>query len=249
VGRVGVAESSSARLAWALDPLARVTALPAVVTVRPGAPLMLAGTLDAGTPTAVDPPLTSGDCAPWLSALEAHFAGDPLLMAAALPAGDTLPRLGLLDFAGLLGEVDVLVAGSGAPAPSEPLGVCDTTDAWNWGDPDRPWRPCGAFLSLRGARGALEATGGAGQGVLVVEGDFTLRGDARFYGLVLATGGLRLEDDAELAGMALAGGGVYLAAGARLSASACWAARALAAQRGTLGRLRPLPGVGKVGPL
>jgi hypothetical protein len=248
-GRVGVAASHTATLAWALDPLARVVAMRGVVTVGFGSPLGLDGIVDASMPEAVEPPLAGSDCAPWVSALEAHYLSDPLATVAMLDPVDSLPRLGLLEFASLLTEAEVDVAGGGTPSPVEALGACSPSDSWNWGDPDHPWRPCGAHLPLRGAAGPLLVSGGVGQVLLVVDGDLTLDGGARLFGVVVASGMLRVEGGASLEGLALAAGGVHVAAGARIRGSACWAARALAAQRATLGRLRPLPGVGAIGPL
>jgi hypothetical protein len=90
---------------------------------------------------------------------------------------------------------------------------------------------------------------GAGQGVLAVDGDLVLATGARFFGLVLATGTLRVEDGASLTGMAVAHGGASVATTGRIHGSACWATRALAAHRSTLGRLRSVPGVGRLGPI
>ena len=249
VGRVGVAESHAARLAWALDPLARVVALRGAVTVGAGSPVIVAGTLDASAPAAVLPPLNPADCALWTSAFEAHYLADPLLPVATLDAVDTLPRLGLVDFRSLLGEVDDLVAVGGSPAPVETMGACAVSEPWNWGDPERPWRPCGRQVPLRGSAASLQVRGGVGQALLVVDGDLTLADGARLFGLVVASGMLRVQDGASLEGLALAAGGVHVASGGRIRGSACWAARALAAQRATLGRLRRVPGVGWIGPL
>ena len=249
VGRVGVAESHAARLAWALDPLARVVVLRGAVTIGAGSPVTLAGTLDASAPAAVEPPLTPADCAPWTSALEARYLADPLAAVATLDAADTLPRLGLVDFTSLLAEVEDLAAVSGTPGPVEAMGACAVSEPWNWGDPERPWRPCGPHVPLRGSAASLQVSGGVGQALLVVDGDLTLADGARLFGLVVASGMLRVQDGASLEGLALAAGGVHVASGGRIRGSACWAARALAAQRASLGRLRRVPGVGSIGPL
>jgi hypothetical protein len=249
VGRVGVTEGRSARLAWALDPLERVTSLRAAVSVGAGAPVIVAGSLETADAWAASPPLSTADCAPWAPALEDRYLADPLAAVAVQLGADTLPSLGLLSFGQLLDRVESSVTGTGTPAPTDSLGACATSDPWNWGDPDRPWRPCGDHLALRGARGSIDVVGGVGQGVLVVGGDVTLRGGARFYGLVVASGALRVEDGATLHGMALVRGGLFVASPARIQASACWAVRVLAAQRPTLGRLLEVPGVGWIGPL
>lgn len=95
----------------------------------------------------------------------------------------------------------------------------------------------------------MTLTGGVGQVVLVVDGDLTLAAGTRLYGLVLTSGLLRVESGASLEGMAIAAGGVLIEAAGSVRASACWAARALAHQRATVGGLRPLPGTGLIGPL
>jgi hypothetical protein len=248
VGSVGAAHERTARLAWALDPLERVTLLHGAVTVGPGVTVSIAGVVDASGPADAPPPLSAGDCARWNAALAARYASTPLQPIAAFEGADTLPHLGRLDFADLLSAASIDVPGTGAPEPVDPGGVCVTSDPWNWGDPERRWRPCGDHLPLRRSSSALRVSAGVGQVMLVVDGDVTLESGARVYGLVVASGALRLEAGAELVGMALAAGGLTVAPAAELRASACWAARALAAQRATLGGLRALPGSGIIGP-
>jgi len=248
VGRVGSTEARSARLAWAPDPLGTITTLHGVLTVGPASSVRLSGSVDAASPTSMEPPHTSADCDPWLAGLQAHYASEPLAAVATYAPADSLLRLGLLDIATMLGEMDVHLSGAGIASPVESLGVCSTAVAWNWGDPERPWGPCGAYMALRGSTGSVSMSG-VGQGLLVVDGDFELAGGARFFGLVLATGTLSVEDGASLTGMAIATGGVSVAAMGSVHGSACWAARALASQRATLGRLRPVPGVGNLGPI
>jgi hypothetical protein len=246
-GSVGTAEARTARLAWALDPLTRILALPGAVTVAVSAPVELAGSVEMGRLTVVDPPMDPTDC-PWMTQLDAHYALEPLFPVAALTA-DTLPSLGVLGFPELLDAVDVLVGGTVSPSPVEALGTCVVMEPSNWGDPDRPWRPCAAHLALRKSLGSLRVIGGTGQGVLVVDGDLVLDEGARFHGLVLARGALRVEGGAELVGMAVATGGAHIGPGGGVRASACWATRALAANRSRLGRMRPIPGQAVLGPL
>ncbi|HSH74321.1 MAG TPA: hypothetical protein VLA09_01340, partial [Longimicrobiales bacterium] len=86
-------------------------------------------------------------------------------------------------------------------------------------------------------------------GLLLVNGDLTLTEGVHFHGLALVRGRLLVEGGASFEGLAVAQGGAEVAADGRVRASACWAVRALEAQRGTLGRLIPVPGVGEIGPL
>lgn len=239
----------TARLAWSLDPLTRVVSVDAVVSVAPAAPLTLGGTLDASAPAAVEPPMEAWACDPWVADLVARYAAAPLGVVGPLPDSAAAPALGLLDLEALLTLAPVTVAGTGTPAPTESAGSCVVDEPWGWGDPDRPWRPCGNHLPMRAATGDLTVSGGAGQGLLVVEGDLTVRDGARFYGLIVAGGVLRLAAGATLEGMALAAGGLFTDPGTTLRGSGCWAVRALAAQGDALGGLVPLAGVGRLGPL
>jgi len=248
-GRSGSAEMRTARLVWALEPVQRILELRGAVTVGSGAPAVVLGELDAAAPAAVEPPLDASDCASWVGPMDAHYAAAPLAPTARLDAADTLPGLGQLDFAELLAATSLSVGGGGTPAPVEAAGMCVPSEPWNWGDPERPWRPCGAYVPLRGAEGDVTIVGGVGQAVLVADGDVTLGADARFYGLVVSRGALRLESGTQLVGLAVALGGVYIAAGARFQASACWAAHTLAPQRTSLGRPRVVSGTGRLGPL
>ena len=242
-------ETRTAVLAWALDPLQRVSELSAAVSGRSGALWQIDGEVDASDPTRVEPPLDVAACAPWLGELEARYAASPL--DAIGVAADTVggPGLGIIDFRALTAAAAVGVAGSGTPTPVERLGSCALDEPWGWGDPDDPTGPCGPHLPLRSADGNLTVDGGVGQGVLVVGGDLTLTSGARFHGLVLSRGMLRLEGAATLEGLAIALAGAQVASGSRVRASACWAVRALAAQRAVLGGLRVVPGVGPIGPL
>ncbi|NIM52564.1 MAG: hypothetical protein GTN62_08120 [Gemmatimonadales bacterium] len=67
-------------------------------------------------------------------------------------------------------------------------GACDASDASNWGDPDDPDGPCGGYFPLVYASGDITLHGGRGQGLLVVDGDLSVRGGFRFYGAVVVAG-------------------------------------------------------------
>lgn len=70
------------------------------------------------------------------------------------------------------------------PTPVVAAGTCDRTAPGNWGEPGGTG-PCAEFAPLIWGRGDLELRGGAGQGVLLVDGDLTLSGGARFDGVIL----------------------------------------------------------------
>ena len=62
---------------------------------------------------------------------------------------------------------------------------CDTTAADNWGDPTRATLCANRFVIVH-ALDDLVIDGGAGQGVILGEGDVELRNGAQFFGLILA---------------------------------------------------------------
>ncbi len=68
---------------------------------------------------------------------------------------------------------------------SAPLAHCDTAASDNWGDPSRA-TPCANRFVIIHALGDLVIDGGAGQGIILGEGDVELRNGAHFFGLILA---------------------------------------------------------------
>ncbi len=88
-----------------------------------------------------------------------------------------------------------------AAAPVVIAGACDTTVATNWGDPSGTG-PCRWRAPLVHAAGSVQLRGGRGQGTLLVDGDLTVSGGARFEGVVVVRDDLRTGP----------GGGVILGA-------------------------------------
>jgi hypothetical protein len=70
--------------------------------------------------------------------------------------------------------------------------VCSTGVITNWGDPEFGG-PCKSYFPVIYAPNGLQITGGFGQGILLVNGDLTVSGGARFYGPVIVKGYLRTE--------------------------------------------------------
>lgn len=68
-----------------------------------------------------------------------------------------------------------------------PDGSCNTSDVNNWGDPTRstPARACESFFPVLYAPGDLHVTGGAGQGILLVNGNLKVTGGFKFFGPVI----------------------------------------------------------------
>src|SRR6266480_2068325 len=64
----------------------------------------------------------------------------------------------------------------------------------NWGDPHRaaPAGACESYFPTIHVLGDLKVTTGRGQGVLLVDGNFTMAGNFAFTGMVIARGGLKM---------------------------------------------------------
>jgi len=227
----------SLRLVWLVDPVARMAAMDAVVLRGPGAPPSGGGVLPHGSVS--EPFGVRAACAAW-----AEGAAGAAETERALSAPDSVPLLpaplrpsisglglGLLAPPDLLAAAVPVPAGSVTPEPLERLGACLPDEPTNWGDPDRPDRPCGGHLPLVGSTGDLTVSGGVGQGVLVVDGALAMEGDVRFYGVVIATGPVRIGAGASIVGRVQTGGGVQVDPGGSVAGSVCRATRSLAALR------------------
>jgi hypothetical protein len=181
-------------------------------------------------------------------------AGAPIgVSGSVLP--DTVPPLatipsadvGRLTFAELLDAADS-VGPSGTPGPVETGGLCEMGDPWNWGDPDRPYRPCGAELVLKGSPVSMVIAGGTGQGVFVVDGDLRIHSGGSLHGLVIASGRVDVEGGSTIQGRIVAFGGLGVEAGSVVAGSASEAEQALRGVRSRLGRAVPLHPARRLGP-
>ena len=157
-------------------------------------------------------------------------ARDPDLADSTALAG--LGPLGLADLAALADRTE---AGAVVAAPRVAAGECDTGVAGNWGDPADPAAPCGGYFPLIFAPGDL-ALSGAGQGVLVVQGDLALEPGAVFHGAVLVTGRVTVPEGAIVSG-AVRAGGASVAGAVRFDP--CALGRALGSAPGLDRPLRP----------
>lgn len=146
---------------------------------------------------------------------------------AALPK--TSERFGQVDRSFLATIGRQLANSELSPAPIiDAHGECDASAQANLGDPLRLLgsdSPCFAFFPLVHAEGDLRLSGGAGQGMLVVDGSLTLAEGARFTGVLLVRGTARLEGHARLDGIVLADR-VSLAGESEVRYSACAVAKA-----------------------
>jgi hypothetical protein len=97
----------------------------------------------------------------------------------------------LVTFAQIEGK-DVTSVGSFngiSPSVTGSPAQCNTAVLLNWGDPDNPTAPCGAYFPLIYRNGAMTIqSNSVGQGILLVEGNLEMRGGFRFYGIVIVQG-------------------------------------------------------------
>jgi hypothetical protein len=234
------------RMVWVLDPVTRLRALPATVSVGAEAVISVAGTL--ASRGLVEEQADEADrdmsasCTSWW---------DEWTDPASAPMGVALApdsALGPLSFAPLLQAVVSPDGMRATPEARIAAGACDTSGGENWGDPTTTGPPCGSYFGLVGGEGLLSMVGGVGQGVLVVNGDVELSEDAHFFGLIIASGTLRLGGGAILEGFALALGGVQIASGAEVRRSVCRGLRALDGVRDRLPKSLQLHGALDYGP-
>lgn len=81
------------------------------------------------------------------------------------------------------------VMSGGVLGPKVVNGACDKANSYNWGDPGRT-TVCANYFPVIWGKGNLSITGGAGQGILIVDGDLIASGGATFHGPVLVRGRL-----------------------------------------------------------
>jgi hypothetical protein len=84
--------------------------------------------------------------------------------------------------------VHVLPGGDLRVQADESNGICVTSNPNNWGDPFNSGGACGDHFPAVYSEGDLQVYGGQGQGVLVVEGDLTVSGGFRYFGIVIVLG-------------------------------------------------------------
>jgi hypothetical protein len=186
---------------------------------------------DDARPAAVAPSLALVDVS---SCAEPHcLIGSPPASADSLAAdAATYERFGpfsrdSLALAGRQLGADALLA---PPWPSlDGGGECDAARLDNLGDPGATLgagAPCNDYFPLVHASGNMRLQGGAGEGMLIVDGNLTIAGGATFSGVVAVRGVLEITELSELRGTALASR-VIVHDGARVRYSSCAVERAL----------------------
>ena len=159
---------------------------------------------------------------------------------------ETFTEFGSVDWNDLIAMADVFPpAGNLDIAPRLLGGACNAADVENWGEPEDPGTPCESYFPIIFVNGdANIQANGRGQGILLVAGDLSLRGQFAFYGVIIVQGEFETQGNGNrifggvLAGNATLGGQVYTG-GSIISYSKCALERAILGSN--LTRARRLP--------
>lgn len=120
------------------------------------------------------------------------ITGDPPIQTDPTVNSGSFTQFGDLSFADLAALATKVVTGTvtgvGPTINLGPPATCRTGDALNWGDPLNPAGPCYDFFPIIYSPGNLRISGGWGQGILLVGGDFEISGGHEFYGPVIVLG-------------------------------------------------------------
>ena len=260
----GATRVRAGRLTWALDPGARLSALPAAVSFATDILVTDSAAIVNDRVTTLPLAWRPADCAPLLPVAESIFPGGWVAASARwVPAAAALEparrrrlpvvrnppslHLGALSLDDLVELADVTTGVTGGHTRVDMESGCPAAATGRWGTPMSPAGRCGTHFPVIVVRGSLEVIGGQGQGVLVVGGDASFSGAATFAGLVLAAGAVRLSDDVRIAGWIRSGDQVHLQDRARVEASACAGLRALS--HGGLQAMRAMPAGSWLGPV
>jgi hypothetical protein len=164
--------------------------------------------------------------------------GNPPFTTSAL-AGDTNTyfNYGSSTYTSLAAAANITLAGGNYSGMGPLLTgtACNKTSTMNWGDPRRsvPTGACESYLPIIHVTGDLKVTGGTGQGILLIDGDFTKAGNFSFYGVVIARGAIKSTGSsnsivgAEMAASIDEGDAVTLAGNTSIQYSSCAVQQAL----------------------
>ena len=156
-------------------------------------------------------------------------------------AGDTNTyfNYGSTTYTALAAAADITLPGGNysGMAPIAVGTICTKSSTMNWGDPVRhsPAAACEPYFPVIHVTGDLKVTGGSGQGILLVDGDFTKAGNFNFTGVVIARGTIKSTGSnngvtgVEMAASIDEGDAVTLAGSTKIQYSSCAVAKALSA--------------------
>ena len=126
--------------------------------------------------------------------------GSPTVLTTPAAAdSNTYFNYGNSNYQSLAASANLTYAGGSLLNGIQPLivgGVCQANVIpANWGEPNHtsPAGACDTYFPIIHVLGDLKVTTGRGQGILLVDGDFTVAGNFQFDGAVIARGGLKMS--------------------------------------------------------
>jgi hypothetical protein len=126
--------------------------------------------------------------------------GDPPKEERPEMTADSLSQFGDLGLQDMIEMADIVYPNAVAPinmAPtSDSYGKCETSNPNNWGQPDKTattHEDCKDYYPIIYSDGDLLLETGTGQGLLIVDGNLTIKGNLTFFGVVIVTGSLLME--------------------------------------------------------
>jgi len=126
--------------------------------------------------------------------------GNPTVLTTPAAAdSNTYFNYGNSNYQSLAASANLTYAGGSLLNGIQPLivgGVCQANVIpANWGEPNHtsPAGACDTYFPIIHVLGDLKVTTGRGQGILLVDGDFTVAGNFQFDGAVIARGGLKMS--------------------------------------------------------
>ena len=123
-------------------------------------------------------------------------AGSPAIEEDTTVTDSTFFDYGDLNWADLVSQASkVMPSGTYQVKPSLTVDglACETSLLTNWGDPLIPTSPCFGYFPMVYVPGDLSVNSGAGQGILLVEGDLNVSGGFDFFGITIVKGRLRTQ--------------------------------------------------------
>jgi len=161
----------------------------------------------------------------------------PFTTSAAAADTNTYFNYGSSTYTTLAATADITLPGGNYNGMGPALigAACNKAAVMNWGDPARPGGACASYFPIIHVTGDLKVTGGTGQGILLIDGDFTKAGNFSFYGVVIARGTIKstgtsnLIEGAEMAASIDEGDAVTLAGSTKIQYSSCAVQQALSA--------------------
>lgn len=119
------------------------------------------------------------------------IVGSPQILIDPTVTSSTFTQFGNVTFTTLFNSANLSINGTYngiGPVTTGSPAQCDMSVITNWGAPYAPSSACGDYFPIIAAAGGTRLTGGAGQGILLVNGDLDVSGGVEFYGPVVVLG-------------------------------------------------------------